>query len=289
MSTAVPKHSTSKSTWSAEEDTLLFEIVQSHGAKNWPQIAQFLPGRSGKQCRERFKNHLDPTLKKEPFSPEEDMKIIRLVEQHGQKWAYLALMMKGRTDNAIKNRYNSSLRRAHEEGRFADLKSVPSTPPDSPSLSNLEPDSATTTPNTTPGSTPMSTPQSSPTFSRRTPLKPVYLKRKPSLSSAVVEGDTCHVDKAPASASRASCDLLTDLASQLKIATPRSRASSRRIKQLKPTIAPPPQSILATATSDPETWSLEDDCSMLSAAVALCALKCNETPSTPPTVNKSVL
>jgi hypothetical protein len=122
-----------KSTWTDEEDQTLSQIVANHGSRNWPFIATFLPGRSGKQCRERYKNHLDPIIKKGPFCPEEDRLIIRMVEEHGPKWAFLATLMQGRTDNAIKNRYNSSLRRTHEEGRFRDV--VVNTPPSSPVLS----------------------------------------------------------------------------------------------------------------------------------------------------------
>eukprot|EP00298_Acanthocystis_sp_HF-20_P010216 c18744_g1_i1.p1 GENE.c18744_g1_i1~~c18744_g1_i1.p1 ORF type:complete len:264 (-),score=100.48 c18744_g1_i1:264-1055(-) len=138
-----------KSTWTDEEDKLLDEVVQLHGAKNWTLIARFMTGRTGKQCRERFKNHLDPCLKKGPFTAEEDAKLIQMLEELGPKWAYIAKFLPGRTDNAIKNRYNSSLKRAHEEGRldFGSHKyssithhnhvaSILQTPPDSPNPYN---------------------------------------------------------------------------------------------------------------------------------------------------------
>lgn len=132
-----------KSTWTPDEDKLLFEIVEKFGGKNWPAIASHVPGRSGKQCRERYKNHLDPCLKKTPFTHDEDLQILRMVEQFGPKWALISEKLQGRTDNAIKNRYNSSLRRAHEEGRLSGgfrpvavpaqpRSTVPLTPPGSP-------------------------------------------------------------------------------------------------------------------------------------------------------------
>lgn len=61
-----------KGPWSREEDAQLAENVAKYGAKNWSNIAHALPGRIGKQCRERWHNHLNPAIKKNKWTDEED-------------------------------------------------------------------------------------------------------------------------------------------------------------------------------------------------------------------------
>lgn len=73
--------------------------------------AQELGRRLGKQCRERWFNHLDPDLNKGPFTAEEDEQILSMKFTVGSKWAAIATALEGRTDNMVKNRYNSTLKR----------------------------------------------------------------------------------------------------------------------------------------------------------------------------------
>jgi hypothetical protein len=87
------------------------KLVAELGTKKWSQIAQRLEGRLGKQCRERWYNHLDPSIKRTPWTEEEDRAIITLQHAVGNKWADIAAEIPGRTDNAIKNRWNSTLYR----------------------------------------------------------------------------------------------------------------------------------------------------------------------------------
>jgi hypothetical protein len=101
----------SKGPWTKEEDDILRQMVVENGAKNWSAIAAALPGRIGKQCRERWHNHLDPHIRKEKWSQEEDRLILLMHSQHGNRWCEIAKAIPGRTDNAIKNRFNSKLKK----------------------------------------------------------------------------------------------------------------------------------------------------------------------------------
>ena len=103
--------------WAAEEDEHLVLLVEEHGVKAWAKIAQFLHMRNGKQCRERYRNHLRPELCKGEWSVEEDTEIWNRVREVGTKWAAISeLFMPTRTDNDIKNRWNSIIRKPKAPG-----------------------------------------------------------------------------------------------------------------------------------------------------------------------------
>merc|ERR1712054_61332 len=111
-----------KHAWTTEEDSLLVTLVEKYGASKWSQIAAHLEHRLGKQCRERWHNHLSPELNKRPWTEAEDEMILNCVAKMGTKWAQIVKFVPGRTDNAIKNRWNSHMRKKQrKEQKEADI------------------------------------------------------------------------------------------------------------------------------------------------------------------------
>ncbi|GMH07613.1 hypothetical protein Nepgr_009453 [Nepenthes gracilis] len=106
-----------KGPWTSAEDAILVDYVSKHGEGNWNAVQKHSGlSRCGKSCRLRWANHLRPDLKKGAFTPEEESCIIQLHAKMGNKWACMAAELPGRTDNEIKNYWNTRIKRLQRAG-----------------------------------------------------------------------------------------------------------------------------------------------------------------------------
>jgi hypothetical protein len=105
-STKAPVH---RRRFTEEEDRKLRSLVETLGTGSWEEIAEFLPRRSGRQCRDRYKNYLLDSLVNNPWTPAEDAIIIETYNQIGPRWVEIAKVLSGRSGNSVKNRWYKRL------------------------------------------------------------------------------------------------------------------------------------------------------------------------------------
>ena len=102
--------------WTEHEDSLLLEAIEKFG-KNWAMVATNVPGRNGKQCRERWSGMLNPELARDAWSPEEDRLLIKLHDEYGNKWAMISTFLPGRSRISLRNRWGWHVRHSFKRTR----------------------------------------------------------------------------------------------------------------------------------------------------------------------------
>ena len=111
---------TKKHAFTADEDEQLKKLVSLFGDRdNWKVISENIPGRTQRQCRERYKTYLAPDINRSLWTKEEDEIIKKKYLQYGSRWTLIAMFLKGRSSNSAKNRFNNHI---NKHGMF--MKSV---------------------------------------------------------------------------------------------------------------------------------------------------------------------
>jgi hypothetical protein len=123
--------------FSKEEDIQLRDLVSQFGNQNWLFIAARMPERTARQCKERWKNYLAPSLNRTPWTQEEDQLLLEKQRELGNKWARISKFFEGRTDAQIRHRWDLLSRRL---GRVPPLTETPEDFPDFEHLPNWEND-----------------------------------------------------------------------------------------------------------------------------------------------------
>ena len=131
-----------KGPWTPKEDKRLKELVAEFGTR-WSVIAERLPGRIGKQCRERWLNHLDTSINRAPWTPAEDAILLETHKLKGNKWSEIAKLLPGRPENSVKNRYTSL---AHKQSKATTTNKSQENEKISAALSVVSDESASTKP-----------------------------------------------------------------------------------------------------------------------------------------------
>ncbi|XP_054796483.1 transcription factor MYB1-like [Prosopis cineraria] len=109
--------------WTAQEDKILASYIRAHGQGKWENIPkQTGLRRCGKSCRLRWMNYLRPDIKRGNITPDEEDLILRLHKLLGNRWSLIAGRLPGRTDNEIKNYWNTNLAKKEQEKRSADKR-----------------------------------------------------------------------------------------------------------------------------------------------------------------------
>jgi hypothetical protein len=107
--------------FTSEEDAYLSQLVANFGTHNWHKVASLMPMRNPRQCRERYNNYLNPAIRRDPWTPDEDGLLLAKAKELGPKWNTIGQLFANRSDNALRNRWHQLIRRSSGE---------PDSPPD---------------------------------------------------------------------------------------------------------------------------------------------------------------
>jgi hypothetical protein len=116
MTTAVSETRKYRYVFTAKEDAILHSCVEQFGTTDWDRVAQEMPGRSPRQCRDRWFTYLSPDVNRSPWTTAEDGLLFDLLQSNGPKWGVLARFFCNRTQNNIKNRWNTVVKKAKALG-----------------------------------------------------------------------------------------------------------------------------------------------------------------------------
>lgn len=101
----IPKRSVKKQKFTPEEDKKLLELIKTYGLFDWESISDEMPNRTPRQCRDRWNYYLNPDVRTNEWTEEEDKLLLKKYEKYGPKWSKIAQFFDNRTDVNIKNHY----------------------------------------------------------------------------------------------------------------------------------------------------------------------------------------
>ena len=100
--------------FTSKEDARLLQMVALHGTTDWRRVAEGIPGRTPRQCRERYRSKVDPSLNNSPWTPEEDSVLLQKHDEYGPRWSLISQFLPGRSPSNVKNRWYKKLKKQND-------------------------------------------------------------------------------------------------------------------------------------------------------------------------------